>query len=320
MPITVRTSLHAPRRGGRAVTAAVVTALLAACAGEGGGAAADRHVLAEGRLRFAAAPTLGAPVAQTAGDTVRVALGEGTIRVLPAPPSARARARMCGYLASRPIDPMRIPLPADADSAAPRDSLTYVDGAGFSGVRTLLLGDAPRYALAGMTPDGQWVEATFPVAAAAAVDALAQTLEVGPAGAGVAAAAPTDAFPSLVDEPDRAVPDLHQLPDTRILLGPQCPVITIGTRGRARLERILRVAVPAGRRLVVRARSEDGIPVVLAFDVPAVVRGGRESLRPLVEDSIAVTEARDVSVRVTIAPRIKRDPNEAFVLLSLAIR
>jgi len=250
---------------------------------------------------------------------------------------SREDVRLCGYLAFRPEVPMRVPMPAGADTAAPRALLGYIDGRHVTGVRVVTAGPAPAYVFSGITDDGR-TRVTFAQPITGGADAVQLELSKGagltppieqldllladyepPASAaGTAIAA---VLPDTLDEPDRAVPDLREIPDSPVILSDACPSVTLGTKGLARLERSLRVPMLAGQTLVARARGAD-VGVVLAFDEPAKADSGRANVRRMVTDSITVTEDREVLVRLTIVPRITRrpelnEPNESFVTLSL---
>jgi hypothetical protein len=229
-------------------------------------------------------------------------------------------------------------MPAGVDTAAPRTLLGYVDGASLTGVRVVVADSVPYYAFSGITTDGR-TRVTFVQPLVGDADPIKLDLSKGaglqpsleeldlllaryqPAAASAGTAIPS-VLPDTMAEPDRAVPDLREIPDSPVILTDACPSVTLGTKGLARLERSLRVPMLAGQTLVARARSGT-VGVVLAFDKPAQADSGRANVRRVVTDSITVTEDREVLVRVTIVPKLTKklelnEPNEAFVLLSLA--
>ena len=246
----------------------------------------------------------------------------------------RDAARLCGYLATRPESPMRFPWPPGADTSATPMLLGYVDGPLVRGVRLVVPGTPARYVFRGVDRRGHQ-RLTFerpidglssPAAVAAAegrapaallaLDSIAATT-VPPRGDSTARL--STAWPDSLAEPDRAVPDLHRLPESRVELDDACPIATLGTQALPRVDRILRVAVPAGRTLHVRARgSTHGL--VLTLDAPATPDSARTRVQWLAEDSTRVAEARTVTVRVRTVPKPRDTEGSSFVLVSMALR
>ncbi|MCE2942279.1 MAG: hypothetical protein ACK53A_00915 [Gemmatimonadota bacterium] len=245
----------------------------------------------------------------------------------------RDAARLCGYLATRPETPMRFPWPSGADSTVTPYLLAYVDGPQVRGVRVVVPGTPARYVFRGVTRDGrQRLSFERPVpgldtpAAMAAAEgrppAALLTLDSVAATAGVpvdSSRAPLGAaWPDSASEPDRAVPDLHRLPESRVTLDVACPVATIGTQALPRVDRIFRVEVPAGRTLSVRARGSVH-DLLVTLDAPATPDSARTRLRRVALDSLRVGEARTVTVRVRTVPRARDQEASSFVVVTLRL-
>jgi hypothetical protein len=246
----------------------------------------------------------------------------------------RNAARLCGYLATRPESPMRFPLPSGADTAAPSYLLAYIDGPGLRGVRVVRPGPPATYLFRGVTRDGRQ-QVTFerpvpsldtpaaiamaegrPPAALLALDSMAVTTAV-PDLPGATPLSST--WPDSIGEPDRAVPDLHRLPESRVVLDAACPVATVGTQALPRVDRIFRVDVPAGRTLHVRARgSVHGL--VLALDAAATPDSARTKVQMVVQDSIRVAEPRTVAVRLRTVPLARDRAASSFVVVTLRLQ
>lgn len=116
-----------------------------------------------------------------------------------------------------------------------------------------------------------------------------------------------------------ARPDQNDLPLTRIVLDEACPKATVMFTAGARIPRTYRVPVKAGQTLVARARGETA-PVVLTFDYAAAINADSSNFGYAVTDSIRVTEARDVSVRVTLSTRVRDTVQVSRVLLTVLAR
>lgn len=246
----------------------------------------------------------------------------------------RDAARLCGYLATRPESPMRFPWPAAADTATPALLLGYLDGPEVRGVRVVVPGNPARYVFRGLTTDGrQRITLERPIPELNAPDAIARAEASPPAALAaldsaalsIAVPSPTlsspmpGAWPDSTEEPDRAVPDLHRLPESRVVLDTACPIATLGTQALPRVDRIFRVEVPAGRTLFVRARgSVHGL--VLAIDAPATPDSARTKVRMVAVDSVRVDEARSVAVRLRTVPAARDRESSSFVIVTMRLQ
>ncbi len=114
-------------------------------------------------------------------------------------------------------------------------------------------------------------------------------------------------------------PDENDIPDTRIVLADACPRTTVLIQGRARIQRTYRVRVKAGHTLVARVRGEFA-PVALAFDYPALPNADSSNFGRYIVDSVKVNADRDVAVRVMLIPKLRADPRESRVLLTVLVR
>ncbi len=126
-------------------------------------------------------------------------------------------------------------------------------------------------------------------------------------------------LPDTIAELAGAKPDRNDLPDTQILLDPACPRASVLVMMAARLPRTYRVQVKKGQMLVARARGELA-PVVLSFDYPALPRPDSSNVGRTVVDSIKADADREVAVRVMLNPRIRVDPSQSQVLLTVLVR
>lgn len=246
----------------------------------------------------------------------------------------RDAARLCGYLASQPETPMRFPWPPAHDTSGSPVLLAYVAGPYVRGMRVVLPGAPSRYLFRGVDSRGgqrltferdvpdlatpaalAMAEARVPASLRALDSLAANTL---PPRGDTTAKLPA-VWPDTLIEADRAVPDLHRLPESRIVLDDACPIATIGTQAVPRIDRILRVDVPAGRTLHVRARgSSHGL--VMAIDAPATPDSARSLVRWTVQDSVRVAEARTVSVRLRTVPKARDTARSSFVLVTVLLR
>jgi hypothetical protein len=75
----------------------------------------------------------------------------------------------------------------------------------------------------------------------------------------------------------------------------------------------------AGQTLVARARGELA-PVVLTFDYPAATRPDSSNIGRMVVDSIKADADREVAVRVMLNTRLRVDPSQSQVLLTVLVR
>lgn len=245
----------------------------------------------------------------------------------------RDAARLCGYLATRPETPMRFPWPSGADTSATPYLLAYVDGPQVRGVRVVVPGAPARYVFRGVTRDGRRrlsferpVPGLDSPAAMAAAEGRAPAALLALDSLAVTAGVPVDsslatlpgAWPDSVAEPDRAVPDLHRLPESRVTLDAACPVATVGTQALPRVDRIFRVAVPAGRTLFVRARGSVH-DLLVTLDAPATPDSARTRLRRVAIDSVRVDASRIVAVRVRTVPKARDQRASSFVLVTLRL-
>lgn len=126
-------------------------------------------------------------------------------------------------------------------------------------------------------------------------------------------------MPDTLREGALAQLERNDLPDTRLVLNASCPRMTVLTAGAARLPRAFRVNVPAGHQLVARARSEFG-GLVLDIDGPASPIEGFANVSPTAWDSVRVGHAGEVTVRVTYAPKVRKDPRVSRILLTVLVR
>lgn len=126
-------------------------------------------------------------------------------------------------------------------------------------------------------------------------------------------------LPDTLTEIQGAQFDRNDLPDTRLRLDPACPRITVLYDGAGRIPRAFRVRAEAGQMLVARARSEFG-GVVLGIDAAADPAESFSNVASLQLDSLRIDEARDVVIRVTYAPRLRTDPRQSRVLLTVLAR
>jgi hypothetical protein len=247
------------------------------------------------------------------------------------------RARLCGYLVAEPTAALRVPLPAGMDTTAPRILLDYLRGTASRGLRYIVPGFRAHYIYAGLTADGRYridyrqQVRLLPTSDGAppSPDSLDRYIEpsleqidafVHSARLRGANPAPPmqGALPDSLREPELAVPDIRELPDAPLLLDGACPAATLGTLGIARIERIFRARIPAGHTLHARARASIG-GLVLSVDYPAVPDSARRNVKPVHELSVVATEDRDVTLRVLFAPVLRKEPNQAFVTMSVAL-
>jgi len=126
-------------------------------------------------------------------------------------------------------------------------------------------------------------------------------------------------MPDTLTEIQGAQFDRNDLPDTRLQLDPACPRITVLYDGAGRIPRAFRVRVQAGHTLVARARSEFG-GVALGIDAAAEPDASFANVSSPRVDSVHADEARDVVIRVTYAPRLRTDPRQSRVLLTVLAR
>lgn len=124
------------------------------------------------------------------------------------------------------------------------------------------------------------------------------------------------ALPDTLTEIQNAQQDLNDLPDTRLRLDPACPRVTVLYDAGGRIPRAFRFRVEAGHVAVVRARAEFG-GVVLGIDAPSEPRQDFSNVAGIRVDSVRVSDARDVVVRVTYAPRLRTDPRQSRVLVTV---
>jgi hypothetical protein len=127
------------------------------------------------------------------------------------------------------------------------------------------------------------------------------------------------ALPDTMIEIQGAQADLNDLPDTRLRLEPACPRITVLYDGAGRIPRAFRLRVEPGQLVLARARSEFG-GVALGIDAAADPLSDFSNVAGTRIDSLRVTEARDVVIRVTYAPRLRTDPRQSRVLLTVLAR
>lgn len=284
---------------------------------------------------------LGTRLTAAGSDSLRLFIDGDSARVLrfsPIAPDDPERARLCGYLVAEPTAALRVPLPAGMDSTAPRVLLDYLRGARSRGLRYVIPGMRSEYVYVGLTDDGRYrIDFRQPVqlgplpmtsepptaeqmAATVqpsidALDAFAHSARLRDAGpvpelAGV--------LPDSAREPELAVPDIRDIPDAPLTLDGACPAATLGTLGLARIERNFRVRVPAGHTLHARARASIG-GIVLSVDLPAVPDSARRNVAPVRRDSVVATIDREVILRVLYAPVLRKEPDRAFVTLSVAL-
>ena len=139
------------------------------------------------------------------------------------------------------------------------------------------------------------------------------------ASADSTASASCSTLPDTIAELANAQQDQNDLPDTRLVLNPACPRATVLVLAAARLPRTYRVQMKAGQTLVARARGELA-PVVLTFDYPAATRPDSSNIGRMVVDSIKADADREVAVRVMLNTRLRVDPSQSQVLLTVLVR
>jgi len=125
------------------------------------------------------------------------------------------------------------------------------------------------------------------------------------------------ALPDTLVEAEIATIDFADFPDARVRLDKACPSATIMFRAVARAAHTYRVHVPKGRTLVARARGESA-GVTFAFDFPPSTDSNK--VARTVTDSIVPEAAREVAVRVMLAPQLRDEARASRVLLSLIVR
>jgi hypothetical protein len=113
--------------------------------------------------------------------------------------------------------------------------------------------------------------------------------------------------------------DMNDLPDTRLRIDPACPRITVLYDGGARIPRAFRFRVASRGLVLARARSEFG-GVALGIDEAADPLSDFSNVAGTRVDSLHVTEARDVVIRVTYAPRLRTDARQSRILLTVLVR
>ncbi|MCU0649402.1 MAG: hypothetical protein MUF00_15500 [Gemmatimonadaceae bacterium] len=265
------------------------------------------------------------------GDTIVMRLSgdvDGEIRQESAV-DGRTLRRLCGYLVSRPIADLRVPVPGTVDSTAPRAALHYVEGRGLIGMRYLVGGASPAYVLMGLADDGtrvvtavlraQWYRHSAPDSLVASrMLARYDSVSLDVLGPGTLRGRRSADLPAPDLEADVAVPDIRAMPTVPLSLTRACPVATIGTLSHTRIERLYHVEVQAGDTLLVRATPSAG-RVAIALDTPAVIHPQQASGR-FVEDTFVVNETRRAVIRLLYAARVRQDPLEAFTMLSVARR
>jgi hypothetical protein len=284
--------------------------------------------------------SLGTSLTPVANDSFSVLVdGDSTRRLRFSPVSAAdaARARLCGYIVAEPTAALRVPLPPGMDTTAPRILLDYLRGSASRGLRYIVPGFRAHYIYAGLTADGRYrIDYRQPVrllptanGAPPPPDSLTQYIEpsLEQIDAFVHSARLRDALPAppmrgvlpdSLSEPELAVPDIRELPDAPLLFDGACPSATLGTLGIARIERIFRARIPAGHTLHARARSSIG-GIVLSVDYPAVPDSARRNVKPVQHVSVVAAEDRDVTLRVLFAPVLRKEPDQAFVTISVAL-
>ena len=124
-------------------------------------------------------------------------------------------------------------------------------------------------------------------------------------------------LPDTLVEAEIATIDFADFPDARVRLDKACPSATIMFRAVARAAHTYRVHVPKGRTLVARARGESA-GVTFAFDFPPSTDSN--TVARTVTDSIVAEAAREVAVRVMLAPQLRDEARASRVLLSLIVR
>jgi hypothetical protein len=123
-------------------------------------------------------------------------------------------------------------------------------------------------------------------------------------------------LPDTIAEFAAAVPDANDLPVTRLVLDPACPRVTVLFDAGARIERAYHLTVDSGHTVIARARGESA-PVALAFDRPVTARTDTSDTSRQALDSLVVSQTRRVVIRVMLTPRMKVDPRESRVLLTV---
>jgi hypothetical protein len=283
---------------------------------------------------------LGTRLTTVPGDSLTVDIDADSSRRLSfvaVAPGDADRARLCGYVVAEPTSAMRVPVPAGMDTSAPRILLDYLRGPASRGLRYIMPGYRSYYVYAGLTADGRYrvnyrqpVQLTLPASGPpSSPDSLAALISpsLDQLDAFVHSARLRDAepappmrgvFPDSALEPEVAVPDIRDLPDSPLTLDGACPSATLGTLGLARVERIFRVRIPAGHTLSARARAAIG-GLVLSADLPAVPDSARSNVKAVQALSIAATEDRDVTLRVLFAPVLRKEPDQSFITISVAL-
>lgn len=133
------------------------------------------------------------------------------------------------------------------------------------------------------------------------------------------AASACTSLPDTAGEWPGAQRDRNDLPVTQLVLPASCPRISVEFLAGPFIERSYRVRVPAGHTLVARARS-DSADLALAIDFPTQPKPDRSNLGLLRVDSLTVTEAREVTVRVALTPKMRAQPTNSRVLLTVLVR
>lgn len=113
--------------------------------------------------------------------------------------------------------------------------------------------------------------------------------------------------------------DYNDLPVTKVVLPAECPTATVTFIGGPYVERTYKVVVPAGRTLVARAVG-DSASVAIAIDFPTDPRADRSNVGRVMVDSLVIAEAREVSVRVRLVPKIREEPPASRVYLTVLAR
>lgn len=113
--------------------------------------------------------------------------------------------------------------------------------------------------------------------------------------------------------------DFNDIPVTRLVLPAACPTATVTFIGGPYVERSYKVVVPAGQTLVARALG-DSASVAIAIDFPTEPRADRSNVGRVMMDSLAITETREVSVRVRLVPKIREEPPASRVYLTVLAR
>lgn len=126
-------------------------------------------------------------------------------------------------------------------------------------------------------------------------------------------------LPDTLSEIQGAQFDRNDLPDTRLVLDPKCPRVTVLYQAGSRIPRAFRVSVPAGNSVVVRARSEFG-GVAMGMNGPADPYADYSNVGRMRLDSVRTDKAQDMVIRVTYAPRLRTDPRQSRVLLTVLAR